>query len=302
MKLAPALLALCLLASGTLTAAPRSGEHPLLDLAHELAKTRKRTSPLGFGAPVLKQAEHALRQANAPPDAECARSLGARTFSDLHVDVAQAREAGGDYRGAAESYRRALACTPRNTHLIGELADKLFRIRDFVAARQVLVEGLAANPRSVDLTRFTANIDFVEERWADAVARFRYVAESEPDRTRAAYGQIMYWLAQRRAGVPKPQLTARRQPTGWPKPLLLYMQGDYTEEDLIEPVREGDDEYANVSADERLCEALYYVGEAYWASGSPEVARDYFAAMVNLRVIHFYEHGLALAEIAKLAR
>jgi lipoprotein NlpI len=82
----------------------------------------------------------------------------------------------------------------------------------------------------------------------------------------------------------------------------MYLQGDYTEEELVTPIREGDDEYANVSTDERLCEALYYVGEAHWAAGRPEVARDYFAAMVNLRVIHFIEHGLALAEIAKLRK
>jgi hypothetical protein len=30
------------------------------------------------------------------------------------------------------------------------------------------------------------------------------------------------------------------------------------------------------------------------------VARDYFAALVNLKIIDFLEHGLALAEIAKL--
>ena len=30
------------------------------------------------------------------------------------------------------------------------------------------------------------------------------------------------------------------------------------------------------------------------------MARDYFAALVNIKVIYFLEHGLALAEIAKL--
>jgi lipoprotein NlpI len=300
LRLAPALFAFCLLGPAAFAADPAYGEHPLLDLARELDKTRERTSPLGYGAPEVKQAEHALRQADAPPDAECARSLGARNFAGLHVEVGQAREAAGDFTGAADSYRRALACTPRNARIIGALADSLFDARDIPASRRAIIEALDVNPRSVYLTRVAANIDFIEERWADAVSRFRYVAESEPDRNRAAYGQLMYWLAQRRAGVPKPQFVGRRQPEGWPKPLLMYLQGDYTEDELVQPIRSGDDEYANVSTDERLCEALYYVGEAYWASGKPEVARDYFAAMVNLRVIHFIEHGLALAEIAKM--
>jgi lipoprotein NlpI len=47
---------------------------------------------------------------------------------------------------------------------------------------------------------------------------------------------------------------------------------------------------------------LFYVGEAYWARGQLDVARDYFTALVNIRVIYFLEHGLALAEIAKLRR
>jgi lipoprotein NlpI len=300
LKLAPALLALCLLGPGTLAAAPGPGEHPLLELAQELAKARKRTAPFGTDAPQRKQADHALRQANAPPDDECARSLGARTFAGLHVEVGEAHAAEGDFAGAAEAYRHALACTPHDSRLVGELGDSLFRIRDLRGARQAFEQALAMDPRSVHLTRLTANVDFIEERWADAVSRFRYVAESDADRTRAAYGQLMYWLSQRRAGMTKPQFVTRRQPDGWPKPLLLYLQGEYTEAELVVPIREGDDEYANVSTDERLCEALYYVGEAHWANGSADVARDYFAALVNLRVIHFYEHALALAEIAKL--
>ena len=81
------------------------------------------------------------------------------------------------------------------------------------------------------------------------------------------------------------------------------MRGEYTEAELITPINEGDDEdnsQPNTSTDERLCEALFYVGEAYWARGQPDVARDYFAALVNIKVIYFLEHGLALAEIAKL--
>ena len=72
---------------------------------------------------------------------------------------------------------------------------------------------------------------------------------------------------------------------------------------LITLIEEGDDEdntQPNTSTDERLCEALFYVAEAYWARGEPQVARDYFAALVNIKVLYFLEHGLALAEIAKL--
>jgi lipoprotein NlpI len=80
----------------------------------------------------------------------------------------------------------------------------------------------------------------------------------------------------------------------------LYLQGQYSESELVTEVQAGENEYANVSRDERLCEALFYVGEARWARGQPELALRYFAATVNIRMNRRDEHGLALAEIAKL--
>jgi Flp pilus assembly protein TadD len=298
-----AILLACVLLAPALPAADRDvSKHPLLELARDLEKTREPRSTAANGAPDLKHAEHALRQADAPPDAECARSIGASTYAELHVEVAMARESRGDFSGAAQAYRRALACSPRSGRFLANLADALFDGRDLAGARVAIREALEVNPRSVMITRIAANIDYIEERWADAVSRFRYVAASEPDRNRAAYAQLMYWLAQKRAGVAKPDLVARRLPDEWPRPLLLYLQGEYTEAELVVPVREGGDEYSSTSVDERLCEALYYVGEAHWANGNPDLARDYFAAMVNLRMLHYIEHGLALAEIARLAK
>jgi len=294
----------CLLGlPAALPAAADSSGHPLLDLARELELTRKpvqRTTP---GAPALRQAEHALEQAHAPPDEECAGKLGATRFADLHVGVGAARVGQGDFTGAAKAYRSALACRPRDALVLSALAGVLFDARDYAGARTAIEASLAIAPRAVEANRLAGNIDYVAERWADAVARFRYVAASDPVRVQAAYGQLMLWLAQMRAGVAKPEYVERTPAEGWPQPLLLYLRGEYTEDELIDPIREGDDEFnsqPNTSTDERLCEALFYVGEAYWARGKPEVARNYFAALVNIKVIYFLEHGLALAEISKL--
>jgi lipoprotein NlpI len=108
-----------------------------------------------------------------------------------------------------------------------------------------------------------------------------------------------------RAGMKDPRFVTRTPGEGWPQPLLLYLRGEYDESELIAPILFGDhpdNAQPNTSTDERLCEALFYVGEAYWARGQPEVARDYFAALVNIKVLYFLEHGLALAEIAKLRK
>jgi lipoprotein NlpI len=284
-------------------AAGEISEHPLLDLARELQTTRKldlRTTP---GAPALRQAEHALEQAHAPADGECAGSLGALRFAELHMDLGAALIGQGDFAGATREYRRAHACRPRDAQILAALAGVLFDARDYAGAREAIRASLLIAPRAVNSNRLAGNIDFVAERWAEAVSRFRYVASSDPGRVQAGYGQLMLWLSQMRAGVARPEYVERLPGDGWPQPLLLYMRGEYTEAELIVPIQEGDEDYnsqPNTSTDERLCEALFYVGEAYWARGQLEVARDYFAALVNIKVIYFLEHGLALAEIAKL--
>lgn len=284
-------------------AAAKSGHHPLLDLARELQKTRKPYLRVAPGSPGLREAEHALAQAQAPADADCAGSIGAMRYSGLHIDLALARTGQGDFTGAAQSYRSAHACRPRDAPILSALAGVLFDARDYQGAREAINAALEIEPRDVSANRLAGNIDFVAERWADATARFRYVAASDPDRVQAGYGQLMFWLSQMRAGVARPEYVERTPGDGWPQPLMLYMRGQYTESELTVPVREGDDDdntQANTSTDERLCEALFYVGEAYWARGQLDVARDYFAALVNIKVIYFLEHGLALAEIAKL--
>ena len=303
MKVVLPTLAFLLALSGALPAAADPAPHPLLELARDLQKTRKpdlRSTP---GSPELRQAEHALEQAHAPQDAECAHTLGAARFADLHMDVGAAHVGLGDFSGAATAYRRAHSCRPRDSQILAALAGVLFDARDYSGARASINAALAIEPRSVNSNRLAGNIDFVGEHWADAVARFRYVAASDSDRVQAEYGQLMLGLAQMRAGVAKPEYVQRTPGEGWPQPLLQYLRGEYTEEELITPIKEGDDEdnsQPNTSTDERLCEALFYVGEAYWARGQPEVARDYFAALVNIKVIYFLEHGLALAEIAKM--
>jgi lipoprotein NlpI len=304
-RLLPTLLACWLvLPAGVSAADPAQlSPHPLLALARELELTRDRAPKVPPGTTPLREILHQLQQARAPADEECAGSIGALRYAELYVAVGAARSAAGDFQGAATEFRRAHACRPRDAFILAALAGVLFDARDYAGARAAINASLAIDPRDVNANRLAGNLDYIEERWADAIARYRYVAASDPDRVQAGYGQLMFWLAQRRAGVARPELVQRTPGEGWPQPLLLYMQGQYTEAELIRPIRDGDSDsnsQPNTSTDERLCEALFYVGEEYWARGQPEVARDYLAALVNIKVLFFLEHGLALAELAKL--
>jgi len=277
--------------------------HPLLEYARQRESAQEHSDRGIASRADLTEAEHALEQAHVPPEAECARSIGAQRYANLYTALAGTRAALGDLAGAAAAYRSAHACRPRDANILAALGGVLFDARDYRAARAEVDAALAIDGRSVTTNRLAGNIAFVDERWADAVSRFRYVAASDPDRIQAGYGQLMLWLAQARAGVPHPEYVTRAPADGWPQPLLLHLVGEYTEQELVERVIEGDDDsnrQPNTSTDERLCEALFYVGEAYWARGDRNTARDYFTALVNLRVLYFLEHGLALAEIAKL--
>ncbi|HET9862762.1 MAG TPA: hypothetical protein VFP37_04925 [Steroidobacteraceae bacterium] len=293
----------CALPAAGAPAGAADDPHPLLALARERAQIR---DPQRFGVTgdtAIRQARHQLEQAHVPEDADCADSIGAARFAGLHIDAAVAYRAAGDLEAAAAAYRHALACRPRSAEILAALASVLFDARDLAGTRAAITESLKLDPRPVSSNRLAANLDFVEERWAEAIAKFHYVAASDEDRHQAGYGQLMYWLAQRRAGIAKPEFVARTPAEGWPQPLLLYMRGEYTEAELVLPILDGDSSdnvIPNTSTDERLCEALFYVAEDHWASGHPELARDYFAALVNIRVLYFLEHGLALAEIAKL--
>ena len=288
-----------------LLAFPAAGQtedaHPLLEFARE--RQAGITTPRPAPVVSVRESRHALEQARVPSAAECAASVGASRFAELHADLGAALSGEGNYAGAAEAYRNALACRPRSADLQAALAGVLFDARDYAGARAAIDTALAIDARSVSSNRLAGNLDFVEGRWANAVSRFRYVAASDPDRQQASYGQLMFWLAQARGGIEHPEYVERTPGEGWPQPLLLYLRGEYTESELLMPIKAGDDadnSQPNTSTDERLCEALYYVGEAYWARGEPKVALDYFTALVNLRIIYFLEHGLALAEIAKL--
>jgi lipoprotein NlpI len=167
-------------------------------------------------------------------------------------------------------------------------------------ARTALQRGLALLDHSSSGTALESlimQLDFIDERWADSVARLRAMIATETDEERATYYQCFLWLAQRRAGVAQPELAKPIKYEEWPATLLSMLRGEATEEQVLEDVKAQKNERRRR---EVLAEALYYVGQLRLANGDAETARRYFAATVNFKVLYFIEHHMALAELTKM--
>lgn len=280
---------------------PADGEYPLLEFALDRQQLRD-SADAGFGgyyAAQLARVRHEMARAKPPADERCAGSIGAGRFADLHVNLGDALQGLGQYEAALAGYHSALACRPRDVRIHEKIAAVRFVTRDFEAARAAIDQALRIDPRSVELHRLAGNCDFATERWVEAMSRFRYVASSDPDPESASFAQLMFWLSQRRAGSPQPEWVARRLGDHWPRALILYAKGEYSEAELLQALRQASDDDP-WTMDGQLLSSLFFAGESWWARGEPDVARRYFAAAVNLRLAHTDEYQLALAEIAKL--
>jgi lipoprotein NlpI len=274
-----------------------TSDTPLFDYATALPVV---TQP--FNEPLRKQiASFTAEMARHPPpsDSECAHTLGASRFARQYDDLGSAQANAGDYTAAIASFEKALACTPRDPDLHAQLAAELMHVGRLAEARAAVQRGMALvdNANGGALESILMQLDFIDERWADAVARLRVMIATQTDDERAAYYQCFLWLAQRRAGVRQPELVTRTEYEEWPAPLLSLMKRATTEAAVLNAVK---DEKNERRRREVLVEALYYVGQLRLANGETDTARRYFAAAVNLKVLYFIEHQMALAELNKM--
>ena len=265
------------------------------------------------GAPArrLRGALFEIERHPPPRGAECSNTLGASRFSAQYMEVAIAREDMGELDAAMEAANAALACTPRDASIYVTIADLHLLQGRIDAARAALVRGAAIDPDDRDIDSLRARVDFLEERWADAAARFRAVMADEVSGELHPYWQLFYWLSQRRAGDRTPELPPGPEKTdtertddedasvNWPAPVLAVLKGEKTEAQIIELLGEPKRAF---NRRQWLTEALYYVGELRLAEGDAQLARRYFAAVVNLKVSDYVEYAMARGELARMRR
>lgn len=270
-----------------------ASETPLFDYARELPFESVLTD--STLSQQLAQAEHQIER-NPPPKEDCARTLGANRFAAMYDSLGSVQSALGDTDAAIESFRKSLECNPRKAPIRASLASALMHVGQLTEARAELERGLAIDPVDLACLSTLMQLDFIEERWSDVISRVREDM-TRLDIERATYWQCFRWLAQRRSGVRVPEGIDSELTDDWPRPVLDALRGEITEAELLDELK---DENNDRRQREMLSEALFYIGQARLADGDVGNARLYLTATVNLKVMYFIEHHLALAELAKI--
>src|SRR5688572_10350602 len=271
-------------------------EAPLVAYSLELGIAQK-TDPLQKGREV-RAAAHELERNPPPPGAECAQTLGAARFAEQYRKLAWLQFEAGDSETSIASYRAALECSPRGPTDLGDISLAYLALGRDEEARAALDQGIAVDPDNRGLLEARARLDFLDGRWADALAQLRLSTLEEHRTEFANYAECLFWLAQRRAGVREPEVLPHDpKEDDWPLPIQETLLGHKTEKELVEAIRE---QHAEQTGREWLTEALYYVGERYYANGDIETARRHFAAVVNLRQLNYVEYGMARVELARM--
>ena len=268
----------------------------------------------------LRRAELQLARAAAPRTA-CADALGAPRYAALHADLARARDALGDRHGAVAAWRAALDCAPRDAQLHAALARLQMLAGDPDAARTGLARALELAPQLEQARHLAARLDYLAGHWAEAAraaaaiatehrsAAERRAGQRDDDRddedgdmpaTRlsAAYWDLLALLARRRGALPEgpdgePDPALGRT---WPAPLWEHLLGRLDEAGLVAALETEPDARRRR---ELGCEALYYTAQLALAGGPSDEGRRRLARVVNLKVLYFIEHDLALAELAR---
>jgi lipoprotein NlpI len=268
-----------------------TNETPLFDYARELPFV----SLVGDRHPLdraLYDIEH-----NPPPREGCSRTLGANRFASMYETLGGVQANLGDNAGAIESLTKSLACRPRVARVHARLAEQLMHLGRLDDARAEIARARAIDVEDEDTASVLMRIEFIQEHWPEAIAELRGLLARTIDSERATYWECFLWLAQRRSGVSNPEDSPAELTDDWPRPVLEFLRGALTEEDVLDVVQ---DEGGDRRQREMLSEALFYVGQARLANGDVENARLYFTSTVNLKVMFFIEHHLALAELTKM--
>ena len=134
---------------------------------------------------------------------------------------------------------------------------------------------------------------------AKALDYFEKALEKDPHE----YTAMRIWLSlgslgRRQEGDRRIRIyLAEKQPKGWARSILEFMVGDKSGEELLKLAVSLDDD--ELTDEQRLCEAHFYVGSKKLFGGDREGARKHFAACVATKVDDYTEYRSSEAELKR---
>lgn len=260
---------------------------------------------------------------------------------DEHSYLLQARASAhfglGDFSSAIADYTHALELTPADYQILQRRAQAHTRLQSHAAALADLDRLLAqkkisaAEALSARRARGYAHwrLDHLDSALSDFDAVVTETRESSDyqmrgvlhlaradhnraeidlraslfvDKRNREYPHFFYLVTCRRAGLPYDMAAFAAKVDAWPKSWARtvgrYLAGEIAEEAFLAEAALG----TNPTANERRCEAYFYIGEQHRHVGATALARDYFEKCVATGASTYYEYALAKIELTRLPK
>ena len=222
--------------------------------------------------------------------------------ANLHAELGAAEQAVADYN-------QALSLSPQDAWAYYNRARLQAQLGRYEAAAADYRQALAHNPQNADALFGLGTAQYLSGRYAEAIDSLGKALAAPSDAmltlgapgaiadasAEARYRLIWRYLARRRAGqdgtAELRQADAANQGRGWPAPVVDYLLGSISAEQLLASAA------TQADSASRSCEAEAYIGEAQLLGQQRE------AALKQLRQAHdhcphgFVEYALAAAEL-----
>jgi lipoprotein NlpI/transglutaminase-like putative cysteine protease len=201
----------------------------------------------------------------------------------------------GEPEKAAVDFAEALKISPVSKDTETGAAINALARNDPARAIELADRVLAADPKDFESLLIRAKAHFAAKQYPLAQQELQDLLKDR-SAIRRGYPLILLYLTTRRMGSDGKDLLAQYPqsdlPREWPRPLIDWANGKLDADGALQSAKSG------TPANERLCEAYFYLGEGYLADGDNRRAREYFQKSVDQGVTEFYEHEAARGELA----
>ena len=208
----------------------------------------------------------------------------------------------GDSASALADLDKALSKDPNFTDAYITRAEVNLYANQLDLARGDFEQAMSLDPSRAAMRAATGLglIEYWKRDYAKAAQQFQRAVEASTS-TDAAYRALWLSLANSQQGKSRdPNVDQALQSVGadsWPGPILRFLQGTISEQDLLRAAKKPDNE----NALERICEAHFYMGEYHAAKGDTQKARAEFEEVLKTNVKDFVEYKFARSELKRLA-